>query len=65
MVVAWYCTLSGFGRMLFFLACTPPPGPAASHKSPQSFLAHSLSHLVLGSGIVRTHMRTAPRTPGL
>ena len=57
--------LPGFGKTLFFPACTPPPGPSTSRESPQSFLAHSLSHLAVGSGSVWTHMRTVPRTPGV
>ena len=42
---------------------TLPLGPFSSQRS-QSSTARSQSHLFVGNGNVRTHMRTAPGTPG-
>ena len=64
MMVRWSCIHWNFGRRLFVLACTPPPGLATSRVCLRSLLVYWLSRLAVGSGSVWTHMRTAPGTPG-
>ena len=59
MMVRWSCVHWCFGRRLFVLACTPPPGLTTSHACLRSLLVYWLSHLAVGSGSVWTRIRRA------